>query len=226
MKIMFSSAVKNKYPDLKIALLNIENIKNEYINKNIEIESENLVKNLVERYSNYTRQDLLKDSVIEGYYSYYKYFNKTYHVLLQLESIVFKGRKIQSSTPIVHAMFMAELKNRYLTAAHDLSNIYEPILIDIANGNEDYKLIGNSVKTLLPSDIYIKDTKGIISSIIYGPDERTKITNDTKNALFAIYAPAVTKDELLINHLDDIANYLRKNNNSIIINEKLVLQAE
>jgi hypothetical protein len=35
----------------------------------------------------------------------------------------------------------------------------------------------------------ISDGIGIISNIIYGPDQRTQITANTHNAIFTVYAP-------------------------------------
>ena len=57
---------------------------------------------------------------LQVYDTYYKRFKKTYHVQLQLESIVFKGKSIPSVAALVEAMFMAEIKNMLLTAGHDL----------------------------------------------------------------------------------------------------------
>jgi hypothetical protein len=48
---------------------------------------------------------------IKTYHDYYKRFKKTYHILLQLESIVFKNKSIPKVSSLVEAMFMAELKN-------------------------------------------------------------------------------------------------------------------
>ena len=60
---------------------------------------------------------------IRAYAAYYKHFDKTYHVQLQLESIVFKGKAIPSVAALVETMFMAEVKNMLLTAGHDLDKL-------------------------------------------------------------------------------------------------------
>lgn len=69
---------------------------------------------------------------IKTYVEYYKCLKKTYHVLLQLESIVFKKKSIPNVSPLVEAMFMAELKNQLLTANHDMDTIKLPIKVDLA----------------------------------------------------------------------------------------------
>lgn len=59
-----------------------------------------------------------------------------------------------------------------------------------------------------PGDMFVRDRKGIISSIIYGPDQRTKITGKTKNAIFTVYAPVGVEKERIPHHLKDIADYV------------------
>ncbi|GAI35107.1 unnamed protein product, partial [marine sediment metagenome] len=60
------------------------------------------------------------------------------HVLLQLESIVFKNKSIPKVASLVEAMFMAEIKNLLLTAGHDLDAIDLPIKLDVSSGGEKY----------------------------------------------------------------------------------------
>ena len=64
------------------------------------------------------------------YINYYKRFKKTYHVLLQLESIN-KNKSIPRVDAPVQAMFMAELNSFLLTAGHDLNRIQSPIKIPL-----------------------------------------------------------------------------------------------
>ena len=52
---------------------------------------------LRERCKGFTRQDFLSLPVMSAYEQYYKRFNKTYHVQLQVESIVLKGKNLPDS---------------------------------------------------------------------------------------------------------------------------------
>jgi len=54
----------------------------------------------------------------------------------------------------------------------------------------------------------VSASKGIISSIIYGPDKRTQITPNTKNVLFVVYAPPGIEKSKVFQHLQDIQNYV------------------
>ena len=53
--------------------------------------------------------------------------------------------------------------------------------------------------------MFIADSAGVISSIIFGPDQRTQINPETRNVLFTVYAPAGIDEEAVFNHLQDIA---------------------
>ena len=63
---------------------------------------------LRERYRGMRRPDFLQVPQIAAYSTYYKRFKKTYHLLLQLETVAQKNKPISGGVPIVQAMFMAE----------------------------------------------------------------------------------------------------------------------
>jgi DNA/RNA-binding domain of Phe-tRNA-synthetase-like protein len=48
------------------------------------------------------------------------------------------------------------------------------------------------------------DQAGVISSVLYGPDQRTQITPATRRVLFAVYAPAGIGEQAVVQHLQDI----------------------
>jgi len=130
-------------------------------------------------------------------------------VLLQWESIVLKKKSILNVAPLVETMFMAELKNLLLTAGHDMDVIRLPIRVDLSQGNERYTLLNGQEKELAPGDMMLVDGSGIISGIVYGPDKRTQITQNTKNVLFVVYAPPGINEGLLEQHLQDINQYVK-----------------
>jgi DNA/RNA-binding domain of Phe-tRNA-synthetase-like protein len=109
---------------------------------------------------------------------------------------------------LVEAMFMAEMKNMLLTAGHDLDILHLPLTLDISKGTESYTLPRGVDQVLKPGDMMICDGKGIISSIIYGPDQRTQITHETRNAVFTVYAPAGIDEQTVAQHLQDIQKYV------------------
>jgi DNA/RNA-binding domain of Phe-tRNA-synthetase-like protein len=87
---------------------------------------------LRERCKGFTRQDFLSLPVMSDYERYYKRFNKTYHVQLQVESIVLKGKNLPDVSPLVDANFVAEVETLVLTAGHDAAKLRGSISIDVS----------------------------------------------------------------------------------------------
>ncbi len=169
---------------------------------------EKLEAELRNNYSGMERNDLKRIHELKIYSDYYKKFKKTYHVLLQLESVALRGKGIPEAPPFVQIMFMAELKNLLLTAVHDLTKISLPVTVHTASGEETYKTMGGKVQTLKMGDIFMADQEGIISSIIYGPDARTQVTYSTTQALYTAYVPTGIPVQSVTNHLIYIKNMI------------------
>ena len=164
---------------------------------------------LRERFAGGDRAALAGTSALQAYANYYKRFDKTYHVRLQLESVVFKGKPIASPGAIVQTMFAVELKNMLLTAVHDLDLVRGGLTVDVATGLESYKVLGGGEQALKPGDMFIRDEEGILSSIVYGPDWRTRVTPQTSSAIFTLYAPAGISRRDVEAHLADLESTVR-----------------
>jgi DNA/RNA-binding domain of Phe-tRNA-synthetase-like protein len=109
----------------------------------------------------------------------------------------------------VEVMFVAELKNLLLTAGHDLDAVQVPVKLDVAEGSERYIRLNGQEQGLKPGDMMIADAQGVISCVLYGPDRRTRITPETRQVLFTVYAPPGIGEQAVHDHLQDIqANVL------------------
>jgi DNA/RNA-binding domain of Phe-tRNA-synthetase-like protein len=161
------------------------------------------------RFAGADRAFLLNLPELRAYDAYYRRFKKTYHIQLQLESILFKGKSIPTVAALVEAMFMAEMEDLLLTAGHDLDALQPPVCLGVSAGNESYTLLRGEEQALKPGDMCIRDARGVISSVIYGPDRRTRITPETKNVLFTTYAPAGIPAETVQAHLENIGRTVR-----------------
>jgi len=151
---------------------------------------------------------LRSDARLQAYRAYYRRFDKTYHVQLQLESVAFKGKSIPRVAALVETMFMAELKNMLLTAGHDLDVVEPPVRLSIASGTERYTRLNGQEQQLKAGDMFIADAQGVLSSVIYGPDQRTQILTGTRRALFTVYAPPGIGEQAVAQHLKDIKAYV------------------
>ena len=206
--LIISDKIKKIYTEALLGILAMKNVcnpkKHEELNK-CKLELEN---NLRKKFFGLDRAYLKNMEPIKTYNNYYKRFKKTYHVLLQLESIVFKNKSIPKVASLVEVMFIAELKNLLLTAGHDLDAIDLPIKLDVSSGGEKYTQISGQGKEMIYNDMMVSDLQGITSSIIYGPDKRTQIKPDTRNVLFVVYAPPGIEKSKVFQHLRDIQNYV------------------
>lgn len=201
-------AWKSAFPGAHVGVLTMRNVTNPAHHEELDKLKAELESGLREQFKGQDRATLSSLPVLQVYGEYYKRFKKTYHVQLQLESIVMKGKSIPSVASLVEAMFMAEIKNMLLTAGHDLDILQLPLTLDVSNGTETYTLMRGETQTLKPGDMYISDKAGIVSDIIYGPDQRTQINANTRNVAFTVYAPAGIDETLVTRHLQDMRDYV------------------
>jgi DNA/RNA-binding domain of Phe-tRNA-synthetase-like protein len=199
---------KQAYPDAHAGVLVVRGAGNPAQHAELERRKAALEEQLRQRYAGQDRAALLRDPVLQAYDAYYKRFKKTYHIQLQLESILFKGKPIPSVAALVEAMFMAEMDGLLLTAGHDLDVLQLPLTLDVAAGSEGYTLLRGEPQAPKPGDMMISDREGIVSSIVYGPDQRTQIAPATRNAVFTIYAPAGIMPQQVQRQLEQIRDYV------------------
>ncbi len=180
---------ESAFPGAHAGLLVMRDVQNPAQHRELEKLKGEVEVELRSRFSGLDRAAMLQDPILQVYNLYYRGFKKTYHIQLQLESILFKGKSIPSVAALVEAMFMAEMKSFLLTAGHDLDAIRFPMRLDVAQGTESYKLLRGDLQVPKAGDMMITDAEGIVSSILYGPDQRTQITAQTRNVVFTVYAP-------------------------------------
>ena len=199
-----TDAWKLAFPEAHAGVLVMQDASNPASHAELERQKEALMEQLRLRYGGLDRSQLQALPALQVYEAYYKRFKKTYHVQLQLESIVFKGKSIPSVAALVEAMFMAEIKNMLLTAGHDLDTLQLPIRLDVTRGDEVYTLMRGQPQQVKPGDMTISDGRGIMSNIIYGPDQRTQIQPGTRNVIYTAYAPAGISVQAITEHLQDM----------------------
>jgi DNA/RNA-binding domain of Phe-tRNA-synthetase-like protein len=202
--LIVSSAWQATYPGAAQGLLVMRGVANPEHHPELEKRKAGLEEGLRARFAGYDKAALAALPSVQPYVAYYARFKKTYHVLLQLESVALKGKPLPRVAALVEAMFMAELKNQLLTAGHDLDALREPLQLDVARGDERYTLLNGKAETLKAGDMLIADAEGVTSSILYGPDRRTRLTSATRNALFTAYAPPGVGPAAVRQHLEDI----------------------
>ncbi len=196
-------------PGAVVGALAMRRVANPENSPSLDARKEDLEARLRSQYSSYTRRELNAHPSLQPYVAYYKSFGKTYHVELQLESLVFKNRPIPRVAALVEAMFMAELSSLILTAGHDLDSVHGQVGVDVAAGDETYVTPNGQMQPLKQNDMFIHDDESILSCVIYGPAHRARITPTTTRVLFTAYAPPGIGVKKVRDHLSDLrANVL------------------
>jgi DNA/RNA-binding domain of Phe-tRNA-synthetase-like protein len=193
---------RRAFPGAVVGALVMRGVRNPEQSDGLEVSKRRLEERL--RDAGRPPGDAVLDRVLSAYVDYYRARGKTYHVKAQRESVAVKGRPFPSRAALVEAMFMAEVKNLILTAGHDLSSILGPVRADVSRGTDRYVLMNGTEQLCADGDMMMVDGDGILSTVLYGPDRRTRITSETRDVLFVVYAPAGVGEPVVGDHLADI----------------------
>jgi DNA/RNA-binding domain of Phe-tRNA-synthetase-like protein len=188
--ILATSEWRAAHPGAMIGLLELSRVENTRPSPQLDDRKRETETRLRERYKGLARQELLALPVMAAYAQYYKRFGKTYHVQLQIESIVLKGKQLPNVSPLVDANFVAEVHTMVLTAGHDVDKLEGALSIDVSRDGDRFTQMSGTPKELLAGDMIMRDTKGICCSILYGQDNRSPISGQTSHVLYVSYAPA------------------------------------
>ncbi len=176
-------------------------------------------------YKGFTRQDFLALPVMSAYQQYYKRFSKTYHVQLQVESIVLKGKSLPDVSPLVDLNFIAEVETLVLTAGHDVSRLRRPIILDVSREGDQIVQLNGSTKTIRAGDMVMRDADGVSCSILYGQDNRSPISPQTTHVLYVAYAPAGVPVGAIEAQFQKIEEYIRLFSPNAVVENRQILTA-
>jgi DNA/RNA-binding domain of Phe-tRNA-synthetase-like protein len=209
LSISTSAEWQASLPGASIGVLELSGVENSGPSATLNERKREVEARLRERYQGFTRRDLLALPVLAAYDRYYTRFDKTYHVLLQLESIVFKGKRLPDVLPAVDANFIAEVETLVLTAGHDAARLRGSITMDVARAGDQIIQMKGNAKAIPAGDMIMRDADGVCCSIIYGQDNRSPITRATASVLYVVYAPAGVPSESVAGQLQRIEENIR-----------------
>jgi len=185
--VTIDESIGTTYPGTKMGILVMKGVS--YSGSYDESEMTQVLNGLRLRYGHLERKELKELYPIAVYVAYYKRFGYNYHLLAQLESVL-KGKKaLHTESGLLQAMFLSELDGMLLTAGHDTARLQLPLQLKTATGTEAYESISGKVVTAVSGDMMLCDSSGTISSILRGPDYKSRITSSITEVLFSIYAP-------------------------------------
>jgi DNA/RNA-binding domain of Phe-tRNA-synthetase-like protein len=216
---------RTAHPGATIGLLELSDVKNTHPSPRLDERKQEIEARLRTRYQGYTRQDFLTLPVMSAYERYYKRFDKTYHVQLQVESIVLKGKNLPNVSPLVDSNFTAEVETLVLTAGHDVARLQGPILIDVSREGDQITQMNGTSRAIRAGDMIMKDANGLSCSIIYGQDNRSPISAETSHVLYVSYAPIGVPTETVDAQLRKIEENIRLFSPTAIVEQNRLIFA-
>jgi DNA/RNA-binding domain of Phe-tRNA-synthetase-like protein len=216
---------RSAHPGAIIGLLELSGIEKTASSSRLNERKRETEARLREQYKGFTRQDFLSLPVMADYARYYKRFDKTYHVLLQVESIVLKGKNLPEVSPLVDANFTAEVETMVLTAGHDVRRLQEPVVMDVSQEGDHFTQINGAVKTIRAGDMVMRDANGICCSILYGQDNRSLISSETSQVLYVAYAPPGVQRDRVEAHFRKVEENIRLFSPAVVVVQRQFLIA-
>lgn len=225
LSITATGAWRRAHPGATIGLLELSGMDNHHPSLRLDQQKRTTEVLLRTHYLNFTRPDFLALPAMAAYERYYKRFEKTYHVQLQVESIVLKGKSLPNVSPLVDANFIAEVETLVLTAGHDVDRLAGPVFMDVSSADDHLTQMNGLSRLIRAGDMVMRDDGGICCSIIYGQDNRSPITAGTTHVLFVAYAPAGVSAELVDTQLRKIEENIRLFSGTVVVEQHRLLSA-
>jgi DNA/RNA-binding domain of Phe-tRNA-synthetase-like protein len=207
--MMTTNGWRSNHPGAFIGIIELSGVHNKQPSPALDQFKRETEARLRATYQGFTRKDFLLLPVMAAYERYYKRFKKTYHVQLQVESIVLKARNLPSISPLVDANFAAEVETFVLTAGHDVAKLNGSIVFDVSNEDDSITQMNGVTRSIYANDMVMRDSGGVCCSIIYGQDNRSPISAETSEVLYVAYAPEGVPVEIVDNQLVTIERNIR-----------------
>jgi DNA/RNA-binding domain of Phe-tRNA-synthetase-like protein len=164
------------------------------------------------------------DPTAIAYASHFRRFGVRYPVVHQAKTVI-AGRPIQSTSALAEVMFTAELDSLVLTSGHDLPALRDALMVDVAGAGDTYTKISGKEQVPRPGDMVVRDTQGIVASVLYGPDFRTRLQDDSTAALFGAWCPIGIPARVIEAHLATLAGLLRREWPGATVEDAHILRA-
>ena len=149
---------------------------------------------LREKYADYDRKAVFGEN---PYFRFFKKFKKTYPVMQQFESVMFKGRPFPEEDLVMGVPFLLELTTFVLSGTHDIDRMDGPLTIFTPSEKLPFLGMRAASTHTYPKDICGRDSSGIIFSMIAGADERTCAREESRHVFYPVFGvPGQAPDAL------------------------------
>ena len=206
MHIDLTPEFERAYPDGVFGALTVRNCPNRPRAAAIAADQRTIESRLRERF---TENAIDADPVAAAYARHFRRFGARYPVAHQARTVL-AGHPIESTSALVEVMFTAELDSLVLTSGHDLGALRRPLRVDVGQAGETYTKLSGKPQAIRPGDMVVRDAEGVIASVVFGPDLRTRLREDSTVALFGAWCPLGVPPARVEAHLAMLAALVRR----------------
>lgn len=161
---------------------------------------------LREKFKDYDRKAVFGEN---PYFRFFRKFKKTYPVMLQLESVLLKGRPFPSFNVVAELPFLLELTTQVLSGAHDIDRMEGPVELFLGTEKAPFMGMRGEWMHTYPGDFCARDEGGIIFSLIAGADERTCARLDSRHVLYPIFGTPDLPVTVIREAMETLERYIR-----------------
>ena len=161
---------------------------------------------LREKYLDYDRKVVFSEN---PYFRFFKKFKKTYPVMMQFESVMFKGRPFPEYNPVAEVPFLMEIVTHILSGTHDVDCIHGPVQLYSATEKEEFPGLRGTPFHTYPGDFCGKDQDGIIFSLIAGADARTCAKPNSRHVFYPVFGTPELPESVIQDAMDVLIRYIR-----------------
>lgn len=154
----------------------------------------------------YDRKNVFGDN---PYFRFFRKFKKTYPVMMQFESVLFKGRPFPNYNPVAEVPFLMELMTQVLSGTHDADRISGTVELYLGVEKEEFPGLRGVPFHTYPGDVCGRDREGIIFSMIAGADARTCARMDSRHVIYPVFGTPELPETVLADAMDTLCRYIQ-----------------
>ena len=206
------SRLKKRFPDLKVLTFQIEDVKVEKRNVDLETFKEELMKQVRKQYNLESLRNL------PTFRAYRDFFwkvgidpTKNRPAAEALIRRILQGKLIPNINTLVDAYNLASIKTEIALAAFDANKLKDNLLMRFATESEEFMGIGMEKPMHLEGgEIVVSDSEKLIAVYPHRDADNTKITNKTVNVVMLVCGVPGIREENLQKATQVATEYITK----------------
>lgn len=209
-KIVISSEVKARFPDLNLATTMVRGVK---VEKTLSSITEFIVKTVKNLRSRFTMDSIKNDSIVRAYRDFYWRLGvdptKQRPASEALLRRAVKGLNLPSINNVVDACNLASIETLVPIGLYDYDRVKGSLTLRFAHNGEVFKPIGGKDEILTSNQIVLADNVKILHVYPFRDSRDTMITESTRNVLIVSCGAPKVPIELIIEAAAKTSKYIQ-----------------